>query len=99
MFAPNTDVALYIPPNGAPHAPDKVIRGALVPAWRPGMQENDGNALHAQNLTWKWDSILEVLAGTDARDSWPLVPGNFLYIPNQNGQQYLIVFVEGVRVL
>jgi hypothetical protein len=99
MHAPNTDVALYIPPNGAPNPPDRLIRGALLPAWRSGMQENDGNALHAQNLTWKWDSILEVLAGTDIRDTWPLAPGNFLYIPNAQGQQYLIVEVEGVRVL
>jgi hypothetical protein len=95
MHAPNTDVAIYVPPNGAPNAPDALVRGSLQPAWRPGMQVNEWNRGHTRDFFFT--DVLEVPVGTDARDSWPLVPGNFLYVPDATGQQYLIVFVERVR--
>ena len=47
MHAPNTDVAVYIPPNGAPNPPDLLTRGALLPHWRIGSQESDGHVQEA----------------------------------------------------
>jgi hypothetical protein len=98
MHAPNTDVAIYVAPNGAPNAPDKLIRGALLPRWRLGNQVNDFDKVG--NYTWKFDSILEVLSGTDIRDGWPTgAPVQYVYVPNAQGQQYKVIEVEAVRVL
>jgi hypothetical protein len=99
MHAPNTDLVIYIPPNGAPNPPDIVTRGALFPNWRVGSEENPGNTLFVRSYDFFWTNYVELLPATDIRDTWPLVPGNFLYVPNSQGQQYLIVFAEGVRVV
>jgi hypothetical protein len=98
MHAPNTDIAIYIPPNGAPNPPDIVTRGALFPNWRVGSEESPGNVLFVRSYDFFWTDYVEVLPATDIRDTWPLIPGNFLYVPNAQGQQYLIVFAEAVRV-
>jgi hypothetical protein len=95
MHAPNADLAIYIPPNGAPNAPDLLTRAHFGPGWRVGIQVNEFGRSHSH--TFEFTDIIEVLLGTDIRDSWPLAPGNFVYSPDQNGQQYLVVFVETER--
>ena len=91
MRAPNTDVAIYLAPNAPPAAPDSLIRGHLSEQFRAGSEANEGNR------TWKWTALLDVPLGADIRDNYPGLPQQTVYVPDKDGEAYLVVFVERIR--
>jgi hypothetical protein len=90
--ANNTTVDIYIDPNALPNPPD--IAGVachLAPDWRLGSQNAQGDPV------WRWTHVMYCNIGVDIRDGWPTAPANSVYMPNFNGTQFKVIFVETVN--
>jgi len=87
--APNTTYDFCIAPNDAPAAPDKsAIKAHLEAEFEMATQ-------HAQNdANFRWTHRMYVQDTEDIRDTWPANPANKVYIPDETGTAFLVVFVE-----
>jgi hypothetical protein len=93
----NTTADIYRNANSPPSTPDVAgIRGLLQPDYAGGRRA------HTNDPSKAWTHVLMVDLSTDIRDGWltgvPLQAGLFdkVYIPDQNGTLFSVVFVERV---
>lgn len=85
----NTTCDIYYSPNVPPSAPDLAGQAcALVPAFVAGAEGSEGDT------TLRWTHLLFVDVGVDIRDSYPNVPAHLVFVPDQNGTGFDVVFVE-----
>src|SRR5262245_42824193 len=91
MHRPNTTFDLYHS-GGPPAAPAAAgLQGFLADHWQRGGLACKGDR------TWFWTAILDVPLDTDLRDGYPASPMSSVWVPNQNGQKYSVIFVERMR--
>jgi hypothetical protein len=98
-LASNTTCDIYRNGVMPPFSPPSVagVPCYLKPDWRGGQEAGDRPASGA--LTWT--HIMLVDAGVDVRDSYVgqenQAAQDTVYIPDQNGTRFLVVFVERVQ--
>ncbi|MBL8795216.1 MAG: hypothetical protein JNM56_15025 [Planctomycetia bacterium] len=93
MRAPNTDCVIYFAGNAPPADPDvSNVRGGLYDHFRQGLEVSE-NPTHAHRYT----ATLDVPLDTDLRDGYPGADDYRVYVPDQDGQGYRVVFVERIR--
>src|SRR5262245_49626157 len=91
MRRPNTTFVVYHA-GGPPSAPDAAgLQGFLADRWQRGGLANKGDQ------SWFWTATLDVPLQTDLRDGYPTSPAPSVWVPDQTGQKYSVVFVERVR--
>jgi hypothetical protein len=49
------------------------------------------------DVTFQWTHLLYLDADVDVRDSYPSAPSHRVYVPDQNGTGFDVVFVELVN--
>jgi hypothetical protein len=93
MRTPNTTFDLYRGGALPPATPDLAgLPGFLADRWE------EGNRANKEDRTLLWTSTLEVPLGTNLPDLYPAgVSDTTVWVPDQNGQPYTVVFDERIR--
>ena len=87
--ANNTTCDIYYSPNIPPAAADLTGQTcALVAAFAYGSEASAGG------LNFRWTHLLFLDASVDIRDSYPGAVAHRVYVPDQNGTGFDVVFVE-----
>jgi hypothetical protein len=90
--ANNTTCDIYHDPNVPPTTPDvDGVACCLVARFQQGSESSEGDQ------TLRWTHLLYLSADIDVRDSYPNTPTNRVYIPDQDGTGFDVVFVELVN--
>lgn len=88
----NTTCDVYRSGHAPPSAPDVAgVAGYLTANYYLGLEHGEGDA-----SGFKYDHVLIVDTSADVRDGYSLGTignGDTLYIPNQNGTKFNVVFV------
>jgi hypothetical protein len=90
---PNTTFDVYLAGSLPPAAPDvSGLTGFLKDRFARGQEVTEGGTVFV------WTSTLEVPLGTNLPDLYPAgVSDTTIWVPDQNGQAYTVVFVERER--
>ena len=93
---PNTTFDLYRPPNVPPAAPDSPGNACVLrPDYAAGLDHGEGDPVGV-----RYHAVILCDLGVDVRDVYDAgtLTGNpdRLYIPDQNGSAWVVVFVERV---
>ena len=90
--ANNTTCDIYHDPNVPPADPDVAGQACcLVARFHHGSEASEGDQ------TFRWTHLLYLDASVDVRDSYPNTPANRVYVPDQDGTGFDVVFVELVN--
>ena len=95
LIPANTTCDIYRQGNSPPAAPDVAgVAIYLKPDFRAGMEAGEGNS---NQMAWTHTAVFELAA--DVRDRYDIAPsfggaGDEIYVPNQNGTRFLVMFVE-----
>jgi hypothetical protein len=85
----NTTCDVYHDPNVPPADPDVAGQAcALVARFAQGAEASEGDE------EFRWTHLLYLDADVDVRDSYPNTPVHRVYVPDQDGTGFDVVFVE-----
>lgn len=91
-MAPNTTGDIYYAGNSPPAAADvSGVAFHLTAAFQRGSEGSEGDQ------DFRWTHLGGFKASVDIRDNWPSAANSSIYVPDKNGTQFLIVFVELVN--